>query len=130
MSEFAGGDVVGNAFSTGVVEVSLASTNTSQNVITITEDRLELGLRDYRAHLSRRRDWVTPVGIFLTVVSTLSTATFTEVWGIDASTIKVVFVSLAIISGFWTLKALLELFTTRAQTIQEFIAQLRSHQGG
>lgn len=110
------------------VPVESFSVNTAQRLISITEDRLHLRLRDYQNDLGKRRDWLTPMGIFLTIVSTLSTATFSDVWFLEASTIEMVFMASAIVTGFWMLRSLAERYRTKSVSIQQFIESLRSDQ--
>ncbi|MNL37416.1 hypothetical protein D3C87_1595590 [compost metagenome] len=111
------------------VPVESFSVNTAQRLIYITEDRLQLRLQDYQNDLEKRRDWLTPMGIFLTIISTLSTATFNDVWSIKASTIEMVFMASAIVTGLWTARSLVERFKTKGISIQQFIERLRSERG-
>jgi hypothetical protein len=116
----------GDAVSPGAVAVSIVSTNTAQNLITITEDRLQLRLQEYQDELAKSRDWITPMGLFLTVCTTLATATFSELWFFSASTIKTLFAAFAVVTGWWTIKSLFKLWQTKPKTLKQFISDLRS----
>ncbi|MDW9843638.1 hypothetical protein GOB05_27395 [Sinorhizobium meliloti] len=86
---------------TSAVTVAQVHENTAQNLIAITEDRLELRLRDYKEKIEAKRDLIGPAGIVLTLFITLLTATFNDTFGISKQYIQTAFVLTTIASAVW-----------------------------
>ena len=57
------------------VPVTDIYSNVDQVVIHITEDRLRLILGDYESRIGERRAWLAPLGVFVTILATLTTGT-------------------------------------------------------
>ncbi|EHK8978240.1 hypothetical protein M5216_004482 [Vibrio vulnificus] len=87
------------------VEVTNVHSNLNQEVIKITTDKLKLILKDYLTLMEKKRDWIAPLGIFLTIVVVLSTTTF-KVAYFSAETWEAIFIISAFLSGSWLVKAL------------------------
>jgi len=89
--------------STGI-NYSGISQNTDTHVISITEDKLYRIIKDYHQGLARSRDWVTYLGIFLSLTASLAASSFND-FVFAASTWKTIFISAAGIAGFLTVMA-------------------------
>lgn len=73
--------------------------NISQEFIRTTSDKLKLCLIEYRSGLRARADWITPMGILITILATLAVSDFKSFLGIAATTWSTAFFLLAI--GFF-----------------------------
>jgi len=73
---------------------------TSQVIIHITEDKLRLCLIENCSKMEKRRSWVAPFGIFVTILFTLVTSDFKD-FGLSADTWRAIFVLTALISFIW-----------------------------
>lgn len=73
--------------------------NTQQGIIEITEDRLELNIRDYETMIKRSDRWQTPLGIAVTLAVAMATADFKSCFGFSADTITAIFAVVLIISS-------------------------------
>jgi hypothetical protein len=78
--------------------------NTDQQIIKITEDKVRLILHDHITIMEKQKEWITPFGIFLTIVITLLTTSFNTFY-FDASTWKAIFVICGFLSLIWLVKA-------------------------
>ena len=77
------------------------SQNTDTHVINITEDKLYRIIKDYHQGLTRSRDWVTYLGILLSLMASLTASSFND-FVFAANTWKTIFISAAGIAGFFT----------------------------
>jgi len=59
-----------------LLQKSTTSSNIAQEFITTTRDKLELCLRDYLEMIKNEYSWLTPLGIFISIVTTLLTSDF------------------------------------------------------
>lgn len=73
------------------VKTSKIYNNTDQNLIIITEDKLNNILKDYCSNLKMKDKWGTPLGISLTILATLVTANFHKTFGLDPAIWKDIF---------------------------------------
>jgi hypothetical protein len=102
--------------------------NVGQDIVTVTDDKMELALRDLVAGVARRRDWLIPGGIAASFGIALVTADFkTEHFTISGSTWGAAFAIVAI--GFalitvWQLFQALRTAGTR-KLLDNTKAQLR-----
>jgi len=68
-----------------LVIVSSVSLNVSQNLIITTEDKVRLCLSEHLDRMQKRRGWIAPLGILVTILLTLITSTFRNV-GLSTAT--------------------------------------------
>lgn len=72
--------------------------NTSVNVISIIEDKLENILNKHFAKLKRANDWVGAAAFFATVLATLLTSDFHKTLGFEPAVFQAIFIILLIVS--------------------------------
>jgi hypothetical protein len=84
--------------------VSQVYTNTHQEIIQITDDKLRLILREHLAKAERKNEWQTPLGIFLAVLTVFVSSDFREGLGVPAATWRAIFMIAAVVSAGWLLK--------------------------
>ncbi|MBQ4798105.1 hypothetical protein J8L73_02945 [Pseudoalteromonas sp. MMG006] len=99
MSEEKGGKLVQET-----VEVTDVHSNLSQEVIKITTDKLKLILKDYLVSMEKKKEWIAPLGIVLTLLVVLITTTFQKAY-FSADTWKAIFIILLVLSIAWLIKS-------------------------
>lgn len=108
------------------ISVSGISENLSQHVIFVTQDRLELRLRDYTAQIYEQKQLSGPVSTFLTFAGTLSTAKFNDFQQISADQIAMIFYVGTGLSTLWLVWALRSRFFRPRNSIPDLIAKIRT----
>lgn len=108
------------------ISVSGISENLSQHVIFVTQDRLELRLRDYTAQIYEQNQLSGPVSTFLTFAGTLSTAKFNDFQQISADQIAMIFYVGTGMSTLWLVWALRCRFFRPKTSIPDLIAKIRT----
>ena len=83
--------------------------NIKSDLIEITEDKLENILLKYLKNMGRKTAWMTPLGLFISVILAINTSTFTDKFNIPANTWEAVFLIAAFGSGLWLLISLITL---------------------
>lgn len=91
---------------TTFVEVTDIHENTSQEIIHITVDRLKLVLVEHKNGFERRKEWHTPLGLFLTIVLVFITSTFKDALGFKADTWCAFFLVGLLLSLMWLGRAI------------------------
>lgn len=95
-----------------------------QGVIVTTEDKLNLTLSKYYSKIGRKKDWIAPFGISITILTVLITASFNEVI-FSGDTWQAVFLIIFIASIVWlgmTLK-----YAFKESKIEDVIAELKNN---
>ncbi|QTG12587.1 hypothetical protein G6M86_04725 [Agrobacterium tumefaciens] len=111
---------------TADIPVARISRNTTQDLIYITEDRLELRLRDYTEQINKRKQLSGPGGTLLTFAGALTTATFNDFWGLNASQIKMIFYAGTCLSLAWLIWALCSRIASEKPSISKVMAKIRN----
>ncbi len=83
--------------------------NIKSDLIEITEDKLENILLKHLSKLAARRSWITPLTLAVTLGLTITTATFSTTFGLDAAVWQAVFLILACGSFIWLILAVIDL---------------------
>lgn len=78
-------------------------TNTEQDLIIITKDKLKLKLIDTKAINSSKKDWQVPAGLFATTVVTLITTDNFKAWLFPAEVWHAIFVLVSLFCFIWLL---------------------------
>lgn len=98
--------------------------NTSQEIIIITSDRLELVLERYLKNLERRKEWIAPLSLLITVVVTFSTATFKQAF-FSADTWSAIFFLVGLLSLLWLIKS--SLASWKAPAIGDLMSKIKQN---
>ena len=93
--------------------VTKTYSNLDQEVVEITTDRLRIILTNYINEYGKAQNWMTALGLLITILATLLTASFKEVFGVKADAWQAVFIVFLIISGIWLVKSLLKLYSLK-----------------
>ena len=99
-------------------------TSLPQDVITTTEDKVRLTLLSYLKKTEKRRGWLTPLGLMISLTLTLMLSAFKD-WGLTADTWKAIFIIGDIASFIWLVYAVIGSF--RSVKIDDVIAELKKH---
>ncbi len=102
-------------------------TNLRQEIIITNTDKVKLILNDHHEIIKRKIEWLNPVGIFLTVLTTILTAKFDETkFGISPQMLKAIFVISCILSFVFSIILIFNAVRYRKKgTIEEFIEKLK-----
>jgi hypothetical protein len=106
-----------------LVDVKSVNFNVSQDLIVTTEDKVSLCLKEHLEYVEKKRAWVTPLGIFLTIIATLVTTTFKDV-GLSADTWQAIFIIIGVLSFGWFISAAYK--SRKARTIEDIIKKLKA----
>lgn len=102
-------------------------TNLDREVIVAPIEKIELLLRDHHDIVKRKISWVNPVGLLLSLITTILTANFeNNALGLPAHYWSAAFHISAFITLVWTLKVSWDAYTNRKEgTVKDFIKKLK-----
>lgn len=94
--------------------------NLDNDVIATTEDKLRLNLIKYQDKLGKKKDWLTPFGILVTIILKFASSEFKD-FILAKNTWEALFIMIGIASFIWLLKTLPKAFgdTSLEKLIQE-----------
>lgn len=77
--------------------------NLTQEIIVTNTDKVKLILNDHHKIIKKKIEWINPVGIFLSVLTTLLTAKFDEIkFGISPQIWQAIFIVACFASFIWS----------------------------
>jgi hypothetical protein len=94
----------------------------TEKCIITTEDRARLCLKDCVENMETRRAWIAPLGILMTIVVTLVSASFKD-WVLPAAVWQSSFIIALILSGIWLVRTLIS--RPKVITIDEIVKKLK-----
>ena len=98
----------------------------AEQIIVLTEDKVKLRLLEHFNRLSNRENWKAPLGIVLTLVAALSTATFERsIIGIKPAVIEAIFWLSSVFTLLWLGKELKSFFAEK-ESIDDLIGVLKA----
>jgi len=104
------------------VEVRSVHGDLSQEVITITVDKLSLILFQHAATIEDKKSWIAPTGILLTIILTLLTTTFKDfIW--SQSTWNAIFIISLVLVFIWLVKTLVDI--VRSPSIGDLVEKIK-----
>ena len=99
-------------------------TNLPQDVITTTEDKVRLTLIDYLKKMEKKKAFLTPMGLVISLTLTIMMSAFKN-FGLNADTWKAIFIIGDAASAIWLIYAVIESF--RSVKLDDVIAELKKH---
>jgi hypothetical protein len=99
-------------------------TSLPQDVITTTEDKVRLTLIGYLKNTERKRAWLTPLGLVISLTLTLMLSAFKD-WGLSADTWKAIFIIGDAAAGIWLIYTVIQSF--RSVQLDDVITELKKH---
>lgn len=100
-----------------ILVVDVNHDNTSQEVISITNDKLKLILIEHLSRVESAKAWQMPLSLFITIVLVFCTADFKLAFGISADTWRAVFIICGFISLIWLIYCLRKI--QRSKTVDD-----------
>lgn len=73
----------------------------SRKLIMTDHDKIYVCLSEHLKEISMKRSWITPLGIFITIIATISTTTFKPIFGVSSGIVFAIFVISGIFVFFW-----------------------------
>jgi len=108
----------------GLVDVSEVHLNVSQKVILITEDRVRIHLSNHLNKVEKKKGWIAPLGILITIILTLMTSEFRQQNLIfSGTTWEAVFFISALLSGGWLIYAIKK--ACKSESIADLIEKFK-----
>lgn len=115
--------IVLDAVAPQMLQLTNVNVNVAQELIVTTEDKVRLCLNEYLAALEQPREWIAPAGIFVTLIVTLTTASFEQVLLLSKDTWRALFVIAAVGSLAWLVRSLFRLFSSPC--VADIVAQMK-----
>jgi len=106
------------------VEVAGVHSNTAQELIRITEDKLRLKLLLHLSKIERTKEWQVPASLLIGVVLTLTTADAKDAFGISKYAWQALFLMIAVLSLIWLICTLVRL--GKKPTLEKLILSIKS----
>ncbi|MBM4137097.1 MAG: hypothetical protein FJ241_09760 [Nitrospira sp.] len=97
--------------------------NVSQTLVITTEDKIHLWLSKFSTKLERRREWIAPFGLVISITLALSTSSFNN-FIFPSDTWLAIFVLLDVASVIWLFNALKH--SRKIPSIKEAIEELKT----
>jgi hypothetical protein len=104
--------------------ITAVHSNTDQEIIQITEDRLRLALGSHLKQAEKRLAWVAPLGILLTIILAFVTAEFKPAFGLEAAVWKAIFILAGVGSLIWFIRDGYQ--SWNAKSIDDIISAVKS----
>ncbi|MFY7937096.1 MAG: hypothetical protein ACOVOQ_06960 [Flavobacterium sp.] len=101
--------------------ISQVCSNTKSDLIEITEDKLENILIKFLSDFTSSTIWLTPLGIFLSLLITFLTADFKEFIGIPKNIWYAFFALSLLLSAFWTIYSSIKAIINYKKTKLEYL---------
>lgn len=111
-----------NGLKEAVFNDSEVVTNLGENIIFTTEDKIRICLMNHLGNLEEKRGWLTPLGLFLTIILTFLTTDFKE-WFLPKATWQAIFIILGFVFFLWLIIAIVK--AIKAKTIEDILEVIK-----
>lgn len=109
-----------------LLESSVVHRNVGQEFVLTTSDKIRICLREHQEAIKAQNDWITPLGILLSLVASLVAADFKQFLGLTADIWKAMFIFGAIFCFAWLVYAIYLAFSLRkTSSIEHLIEKLK-----
>lgn len=115
-------EVMTNALTNQLAQNTRVHFNLDQNAIITTEDKVRLVLLTHLAILEKKKSWIAPAGIFITIPTSFVTTNFKDFW-LKAATWEAVFLLSGVASFVWLLVALKQAYS--APNVDDIVSELK-----
>ena len=115
-------EVMTNALTNQLAQNTRVHFNLDQNAIITTEDKVRLVLLTHLAILEKKKSWIAPAGIFITILTSFVTTNFKDFW-LTAATWEAVFLLSGVASFVWLLVALKQAYS--APNVDDIVSELK-----
>lgn len=101
--------------------------NLDQEVVVTTVDKVKLCLMENEKALSARREWITPLTVFVTLVTTFAATSFKDAL-LQAATWRAIYIIGLFTSLVWLIHAAYQAWENRNRAgIQAILRKLKAH---
>lgn len=83
---------------------------TAQNIIITTEEKMRSQLNTYLIHVEKKRRWMVPFGMLISIVIPITTSNFKSALGLSAETWETIYLLGLIIDFIWLIWCLKDAF--------------------
>lgn len=104
--------------------IKTVHTNIDQELIVTTEDKVRLCLNTHLHRAERRREWIAPLGLLISVIGMFVSADFKNAAGLSAAEWRAFFFVSGLISAGWLLYAIS--LATNPPTVDTMIQELKN----
>ena len=104
--------------------ISNYRSNVRSDLIEITEDKLENILIKHLSRIGARKAWIAPLGIFISVILAITSATFTDKFGISQSTWEALFYLSGIGSFIWLFISIISVVINWKKSSTDYLIKL------
>lgn len=113
----------GGQFVHDTVEVTTVHSNLAQEIVKITVDKLKLILQAHLENMERRRDWIAPLGILITMLVVFPTTEFKAFAGLKAEVWEAFFIMALVLTLGWLVKTGLSAY--RSPSVEAVIETIK-----
>lgn len=106
--------------------ITAIHSNTNQDLIVITEDKLQLILIECVNNLNKTKEIFGPLGILITIVITYCTTNFKEFFGINPFYWQVLFATIFIVTFYMTVTKMYKAFILPSISIDGIIKKIKN----
>ena len=105
--------------------------NLTQEIIVTNTDKVRLILNDHHKVIKRKIEWINPLGLFISVLTTILTAKFEqEKFGLSPQIWQSIFIVSCIGSFVWTVFLVINALRYVSEgTVDQFIEKLKINNG-
>ena len=101
--------------------------NVDQEILVTTVDKIKICLMEHRDCLVAKSEYVTPLSLFLTLVTTLAAASFRD-FVLPSAVWQAVYFICTGLAFYWLLRAVYHAWSNRKHgSINELVAALKAH---
>ncbi|MDX9677393.1 hypothetical protein [Pseudomonas zeae] len=100
--------------------------NISQEVITITADKLELALINHMECLAKKDAWQMPLSLLVGVIVVFCSSNFKAAFGVTADTWAAIFILFGVGCAIWLVRSLLRI--NNAVSVETLIEVIKNKQ--
>lgn len=106
------------------IDITDVHVNTSQELISITADKLKLILLEHLSQIEINKAWQMPLSLFVTIVLVFCSAEFKPAFGIPADTWRAIFIIGGVVCFIWVSVCLFRI--KRGITVDDVIDAIKN----
>jgi hypothetical protein len=115
-------EIITSALTNQIAQKTKLHLNLDQDAILTTEDKVRLVLLTHLQRLEKRKSWIAPVGIFITVLTSFVTTNFKD-FGLKAATWEAIFLIAGVVSFVWLVIAFIQ--AIKAPSLDDVVSELK-----
>ena len=116
-------EIVEGALQQRLSQINKIHWNLEQVVIITTEDKLRLCLQNAMDRLGTKREWWTPSALLATLILTLTTAEFKDLF-IPSETWLAIFLTATVVSLIWTGRAIWKAIQVKV-SVESIVSEIK-----